>query len=137
MSPGVMQIAGNYTQTTFGTLQIELGGLSQGNNYDQLLVSGSATHGGTLNVLLINGFTPSLGDSFDILDWGTLSGTFSTLQLPALDGSLGWDTSQLYTTGTLAVTTVPEPASLLLLAMTAPWWLRAARRFARAVEAGS
>ena len=38
---------------------------------------------GTLKVSLIGGFSPTLGDSFDILDWGTLSGTFSTLQLPA------------------------------------------------------
>ena len=32
-----------------------------------------------------------------------LSGTFSSLQLPALAGGLVWNTSQLYTTGVLSV----------------------------------
>src|SRR5262249_11587353 len=38
------------------------------------------------------------------LDWGTLIGTFSTLQLPSLTAPLSWNTSQLYTTGSLVVT---------------------------------
>jgi hypothetical protein len=50
----------------------------------------------------IEGFTPAAGNSFDILDWGTLSGTFSTINLPALSG-LAWNTSQLYSTGVLSV----------------------------------
>ncbi|MBA3483220.1 MAG: PEP-CTERM sorting domain-containing protein [Pirellulales bacterium] len=46
---------------------------------------------------------PSAGDEFDILDFGSLSGAFNTVQLPPLTGWLAWDTSQLYTTGVLAV----------------------------------
>ena len=38
------------------------------------------------------------------MDWGTLTGTFASLQLPSLTAPLGWNTSQLYTTGTLSVT---------------------------------
>ena len=61
--------------------------------------------GGTLNVSLINSFTPLAGNSFDIMDWGSLTGKFSALQLPILNnGPLGWDTSHLYTTGVLSVT---------------------------------
>jgi hypothetical protein len=56
-----------------------------------------------LQVSLINGFTPIVGDSFDILDFGTLSGAFNTFSLPALDADLMWNASQLYTTGTLSV----------------------------------
>jgi hypothetical protein len=58
---------------------------------------------GTLAVLLINGFSPTAGNSFDILDWGSLSGTFATLQLPALGADLMWNASQLYTAGVLSV----------------------------------
>jgi hypothetical protein len=58
--------------------------------------------GGRLEVSLIEGFTPAAGNSFDILDWGTLSGTFSTIVLPTLSG-LAWNTSQLYTTGVLSL----------------------------------
>jgi hypothetical protein len=37
------------------------------------------------------------------VDWGSLAGTFATLQLPALSASLSWNTSQLYTAGILSV----------------------------------
>ena len=50
-----------------------------------------------------NAFAPQLGNTFDILDWGTLSGTFSTIQLPMLTDELEWDTSQLYLSGVLRV----------------------------------
>jgi hypothetical protein len=46
---------------------------------------------------------PSAGQTFDILDWGSLIGTFSAIQLPTLAGGLAWNTSQLYTTGILSV----------------------------------
>ena len=48
-----------------------------------------------------NALRPSPAHAFDILDWGSLSGTFSSLILPG--GGLTWDTSQLYTTGVLTV----------------------------------
>ena len=92
------------------TLIMELGGTTPGGSYDQIQASGTLSLGGTLAVSLINGFNPVAGNKFDILDWsslgGTRSGTFSSLQLPSLSsGPLGWDTSQLYTTGSLSVTT--------------------------------
>jgi hypothetical protein len=40
---------------------------------------------------------------------GSLSGTFNQIELPALSGSLLWNTSQLYTDGVLSVV----PGSLL------------------------
>jgi len=52
---------------------------------------------------LIDGFNPSAGNSFDILDWGNLSGTFSTLNLPTLSANLMWNASQLYAAGVLSV----------------------------------
>ena len=114
-SPGRLTISGNYSQLFSGTLQIELAGTTPGTSYDQLVVNGSTSLAGALLVSLINSFTPKRGDSFDILDWGTLSGTFSTLQLPVLDSGLAWNTSQLYTTGVISVTAVPEPAAGIIL----------------------
>jgi hypothetical protein len=52
---------------------------------------------------------PSLGNQFDILDWGTLNGTFAVIQLPALSGGLSWDTSQLYSSGVLNVVAASLP----------------------------
>ncbi len=38
-----------------------------------------------------------------------MSGTFDTLTLPSLSGGLSWNTSQLYTTGTLSVVSAGIP----------------------------
>lgn len=85
------------------TLEVEIGGISPGVAFDQVHVSGALALSGVLQVSFINGFSPALGDSFDILDFGTLTGNFSTRLLPALNFGLGWDLSQLYTNGTLRI----------------------------------
>jgi hypothetical protein len=81
---------------------MEIGGQSK-SQFDSLHATGSLTLGGTLDVSLVDGFVPSRLNKFDILSWNTLSGKFSSLQLPALPGSLGWNTSNLYTMGELSV----------------------------------
>ena len=55
---------------------------------------------------LAGGYVATTGDSFDILDWGTVSGKFSKLQLAPPGGPLGWDTSKLYATGVLSIADV-------------------------------
>jgi T5SS/PEP-CTERM-associated repeat protein len=102
-SPAVMQIGGNGVFDSPARLFIELGGTAPGTQFDQVHVAGQLALGGMLNVSLINGFSPAVGNSFDILDWGTLSGTFASVQLPDLGGRIVWDSSQLYATGTLSV----------------------------------
>ena len=67
-----------------------------------LNIAGNLSTESALEVSLINGFTPSIGQTFDILNWGSLNGQFSSLSLPALPGR-AWDTSQLYQNGTLRV----------------------------------
>jgi hypothetical protein len=104
------------------TLLMELGGAAGGGAvHDQLVFGGAGTLalGGTLSVTLGGGFSPMLGDSFDLFALASApSGTFATLNLPALDPGLNWDTDELYTTtGTISV--VPEPTSLGLLTTAA------------------
>lgn len=79
LSPGILTINGAYTQGSAGHLSIEIGGLSVGTQYDRLVVSGTATLDGVLNVTLINGFQPGVGDAFEVLDYGSHSGAFSTI----------------------------------------------------------
>jgi T5SS/PEP-CTERM-associated repeat protein len=102
-SAGLLHITGPYTQAAGGALQIEIGGTTRGTQYDALLADGQASLGGTLQVSLINSFTPALNNSFDILDALSITGPFATISVPALSGSLAWDTLQLYTTGQLIV----------------------------------
>jgi hypothetical protein len=58
---------------------------------------------------LINGFSPGAGQSFNLFDWASMSGTFDSLHLPTLAGALAWNTSQLYTTGVLSVVSLGVP----------------------------
>jgi hypothetical protein len=73
------------------------------------LPSGSIVSSGTLQLSLTGGYVPHGNQSFDILDFGSISGHFDSVLLPTLGGTLAWDTSQLYMTGVLSVT---GPASL-------------------------
>lgn len=98
------------------TLILEFAGDTPGSGYDQLDVSGLATLNGTLDVNLLNGFTPSADQSFDIFS-GNTAGSFTQVNLPALGNGLSWDTSNLYTTGVVSV--VPEPSTLALLGVGA------------------
>ncbi len=64
------------SQGSLGTLQIEIGGTTPG-EYDQLNITGDAVLAGTLEVQLINGFTPTVGDVFTFLTVGGLqTGSF-------------------------------------------------------------
>jgi hypothetical protein len=77
---GLLTINGSYTQTASGVLNIAIGGYTAGSDYGQLAVSGAVSLGGTLNVVLINDFTPVAGDAFLIVTSNTsVSGTFATV----------------------------------------------------------
>jgi len=124
-SPGTILITGNYTQSALGTLDIQLGGLLAGSEYDVLNINGTANLGGTLDVSwydLGSGlFNASLGDSFDILTAYSLTGEFDNLTLAVLGNGLRWQLDYLFdefgTTGIVRLTivsAVPVPASVWL-----------------------
>jgi len=103
-SPGITIVSGNYNLNA-GSLAIEIGGLISGSEYDHISVTGALALGLTsvLDVSLINSYIPGLGDSFDILDFGSITGSFNAINLPTLGGGLDWDTSNLLIDGTLSV----------------------------------
>lgn len=78
-SPGSIVINGNYTQTANGSLDLELGGITPGTGYDQLIVNGTANLAGTLNILPYGGFAPVEGSNFELLDYYSLLGNFTTI----------------------------------------------------------
>jgi T5SS/PEP-CTERM-associated repeat protein len=86
-SAGSTTIVGNYTQQAGATLQIEIGGVFSAMR-DRLLVEGNGVLGGTLEVSLIDGFQPLLGNSFTILETnvGVIAGQFNNEILPIFDG---------------------------------------------------
>jgi len=103
-SPGIITVDGDYTQEATGVLEIELDGTTPGSEHDQLNVSGAANLGGTLNVSLLDEFSPSAGDSFTILTFGSRAGTFGTKNLPSLDAGLTWNVDYTATSVVLNVT---------------------------------
>jgi len=78
---GTMSITGSYVQTTSGTLLLDLFGPTV-DRFDRLLASGRCTRGGTLQVSLGAGFSPSSG-SFVVLTGSPTNGSFATVQLPS------------------------------------------------------
>ena len=99
-SAGTLSITGNAAFTSSSSLAIELGGNAVGSTYDHVNVSGQLAIAGNLNVVLINGFTPLLGNSFDLFDSASPTGTFANVTFPAID-NLQWDTTMLYVDGTV------------------------------------
>jgi hypothetical protein len=79
---GKLSLGGIYTGA--GALDIELGGPTQGTQYDLLAASGAVTLGtGTLNVTLINSYVPPT-QSFTVLTYpvGTPPADFLVKNLP-------------------------------------------------------
>ena len=76
---GELTITGNYTQTSGGTLAVDLGGTIAGELYDVLSVGGTATLAGTLDIANVSGFTPANGNTFRVVQSAGNPGTFTTL----------------------------------------------------------
>jgi hypothetical protein len=77
-----MAISGSFTQAAAGVLNIKIGGLGAGTQFDQISVGGSAALGGTLNISHIGGFMPGTGNSFQVLNYGSHSGAFASINSP-------------------------------------------------------
>ncbi len=87
-----------------GAVEMEIGGYGQGTDYDHLTVTGLTTFDGSLNVVLIDGFEPDYGSSFDLFDGdGGVGGGFATMNLPSLSFGLEWNPDDLYAEGNLSV----------------------------------
>jgi hypothetical protein len=79
----VFTVSGNYTQTSGGSLEVQLGGSPASGQFGKLAVTGTANLDGTLTVSLVNSYTPSSGDSFQIVTFASSSGSFATTILPS------------------------------------------------------
>lgn len=87
-SPGALTFIGTYSMGASAVLSVELGGATPGTQYDQVVVGGTGTLAGTLNVTLINGFTPSIGQVFTVVAGGNVTGLLASLNLPSVAGAI-------------------------------------------------
>jgi hypothetical protein len=111
LRPGNSPAAVTYQNNVYfgggAQLDVEIGGEAPGTEHDQITVNGALSLDGTLNVALLEGFTPMVGDRFDILNWTSVGGAFDHLVLQPPGVDLAWDTSDLYNTGELSIVEDP------------------------------
>ena len=114
-SPGCITNEGNVVFDASSTLTMEIGGTTACTGYDHFTVGQSLTlNGATLQLVLLNGYVPSAGQSFQILQWGVRTGTFGQVDtsLASLPSGYSWNLSQLYLSGTVSVSGPPSPAQV-------------------------
>jgi uncharacterized protein with beta-barrel porin domain len=77
-SPGTLTINGNFSQSSSGTLQIEVASPSV---FDRLVISGNANLDGTLQILNL-GRRLKYGQRYAFLQAGRINGTFDQILMP-------------------------------------------------------
>ena len=108
-APGTLTINGDYTQTSQGTLLIDIAGASAG-QFSLLDVFGSASLAGLLDPVLQNGFVPTVGESFTFLEYGSHSGSLF-IHDRNIDGTMEhWLVT--YQPGVAVLTVVPGNVSV-------------------------
>lgn len=125
---GVLATRG--TLTLQGTTTFEAGSMADfrltANGSNDRLVFDAVTldTNATLRVLLGQGYTPVVGDTFDLIDWTSLGLTSDTNWVDNLDLSnallsagLQWNTSLFNSSGILSVAIIPEPSRALLIGL--------------------
>ena len=129
-SPGQLNVTGNLTLASTSALLFELGGVSQGVNYDYLSVSGTAQLNGDLRLAFVNGFhsNATYSQTFMVLTASSLTGLFANVnngqRLFTLDGYgtfvVNYGASSAFTALTNSVVlsefiAVPEPSTWALM----------------------
>lgn len=123
LAPGIPDTPENVAQINFlddlslgntSTILIEIGEIAGTLVCDHIDIAGTSMLGGTLEIKLLPGYTPKIGDTFDAFNWNNNLDTSTAFGiLPTLGNGLDWDFSDLYLGGTITV--VPEPSSNTLL----------------------
>jgi hypothetical protein len=109
LSAGILSIVGNYTQRQSAVLDMELNGAEPGAAYDVLNITGSAEFDGVLQLELDPGFSPTLGQTFTVMTFGSRSGRFSRVVGLNIGLGLRFDVDYSATDITLVVVPTASP----------------------------
>jgi hypothetical protein len=122
-SIGTLTIEGPLMLGADGEVEIELASLE---SFDRLLISGAAMLGGGL-AFWNAGYEPVLGDSFAVMTFGSVSGSFDRLDWHGFGSEVAFALTQGQDGLMVTVTAVPEPAtwaSLIVGLALLGGWLR-------------
>ena len=109
---GLLALAGAYTQTPTGSLNLKIGGPTPGTGFATLEVSNTAILDGALNLTLENGYVPPTNSTFTFLKCANRSGTFTRFNYPSNQFLM----NLVYTPTNVAVQVVkaPSPKTFML-----------------------
>jgi fibronectin-binding autotransporter adhesin len=106
---GILTVSSNLNLNGTTTMKLDKADVTN----DTLSAGGTVTFGGTLTVTNLSGALVA-GDSFQLFNASTYLGSFSAINLPALNAGLAW-TNTLAVNGTLGVVTSSAPVSYLAI----------------------
>jgi hypothetical protein len=105
--------SGTYCQENAAALSINIGGTTPGTEYDHFAIGALATLDGTLNLSLLTGYTPSVGNTFQVLTYGSCIGTFSSITGQVFaSGSMRFELQYNATNLTLTAVSNSSPPSV-------------------------
>ena len=146
-SAGTLAVLGNLTMTSAAALAFEIGGLSQGSEYDFLSVSATASLDGDLEFSFFNGGQNLIGDTdaLEVLGATTIVGSFFNVasgdRLIAIDGKgsfiVNYGSGSPFNPGSVILSNfmlIPEPRVYGMILAFAVSVVVATRR--RSVRAG-
>jgi hypothetical protein len=124
-SAGVLTFTSNLVLGTSSRLEMEIGGATS-SDYDRLIVGGSVTVTGTLAISMINLFSPTVGQTFTLIDnegpdpiFGQFTGLTDNSFIDASANGVDAYFTIQYGGGTgndlVLTATIPEPSCLLLV----------------------
>jgi hypothetical protein len=127
-SAGTINVLGNLTLLDGSGMIFDIGGHTQGTDFDFLNVTSTTALNGSLSLDLLNGFEQSISptETFAILDTGSsLTGVFTNIangqRLTTLDGlgsfQVNYGAASLYGSDKITLSNfqaVPEPSTLLM-----------------------
>lgn len=109
-----VSFAQNMTFQGTTSITMQIGGLAVETEHDQLVFNGAGTPqvtwAGTLALVLINGFVPQVGNSFNLFDFDSArdAGTFSSITLPVLGAGKFWRLDQLLNSGIVRISVTAD-----------------------------
>jgi autotransporter-associated beta strand protein len=115
--PGTLTV-NSYSQISGGTLLIDIAGGNTG-QLSVLNVLGTANLGGLLDPVLLNGFVPTIGESFTFLDYGAVTGSLFIFDRNVDGAAEHWDVTYASNNAILTVApgnvSTPDRGSTFLL----------------------
>ena len=105
---GILSLSVPLTQGTGASITALISGTTPGAQYDQINSTSSMELAGTLNLQFGKGFTPTPSESFNILNFSSYTGSFSTVNVPS-----GFTANLNFTSTALTVTFSSAPGALI------------------------